>query len=135
MCDGALVLRGVSAPAGPLEFVQHAVQLRHNLGALLVLVHFLARVLGSVVELPRRRVGGRIHGARLVDDGEIVAQFPAARDGTTFVIQSKVDLAKQGYSSDIEDPIYVLKSPDEGYVEYYDEYPEEVKSGKAPKSK
>jgi len=48
----------------------------------------------------------------------------------------KVDLTKQGYrSDDIEDPIYVLKSRDEGYVEYYDEYPDEVKAGKAPKSK
>ncbi|HZQ32327.1 MAG TPA: long-chain-acyl-CoA synthetase FadD6 [Mycobacterium sp.] len=48
----------------------------------------------------------------------------------------KVDLTRQGYASDdIEDPIYVLKSRDEGYVEYYDEYPEEVKAGKAPKSK
>ena len=48
----------------------------------------------------------------------------------------KVDLAKQGYDSDdVEDPIYVLKNRDEGYVEYYEEYPEEVKAGKAPKSK
>ncbi len=48
----------------------------------------------------------------------------------------KVELSKQGYSSDdIEDPIYVLKGRDEGYVEYYDAYPEEVKSGKAPSNK
>jgi fatty-acyl-CoA synthase len=48
----------------------------------------------------------------------------------------KVDLAKQGFASDeIEDPIYVLKGRDEGYVEFYDEYPEEVKAGKAPKNK
>jgi fatty-acyl-CoA synthase len=48
----------------------------------------------------------------------------------------KVDLSKQGYGSDdIDDPVYVLKSRDEGYVEYYDDYPEEVKAGKAPKSK
>ncbi|WP_193378441.1 hypothetical protein, partial [Singulisphaera acidiphila] len=30
-----------------------------------------------------------------VDDGEIVQQFPASRDGSTFPIQSKLDLAKQ----------------------------------------
>ena len=47
----------------------------------------------------------------------------------------KVDLRQQGYGSDVEDPIYVLKSRDEGYVDYYDEYPEEVKAGKAPKNK
>ncbi|HZA11216.1 long-chain-acyl-CoA synthetase FadD6 [Mycobacterium sp.] len=45
----------------------------------------------------------------------------------------KVDLRDQGYSSDIEDPLYVLKGRDEGYVEFYDEYPEEVKAGKLPK--
>jgi fatty-acyl-CoA synthase len=48
----------------------------------------------------------------------------------------KVDLSKQGFSSDdIDDPVYVLKSRDEGYVEFYDDYPEEVKAGKAPKNK
>ncbi|MFZ0835737.1 MAG: long-chain-acyl-CoA synthetase FadD6, partial [Mycobacterium sp.] len=35
----------------------------------------------------------------------------------------KTDLAKQAYSEDVEDPIYVLKSRDEGYVEFYGEYP------------
>ncbi len=47
----------------------------------------------------------------------------------------KTDLAKRPTARTIEDPIYVLKSRDEGYVEYYGEYPEEVKSGKAPKNK
>jgi fatty-acyl-CoA synthase len=45
----------------------------------------------------------------------------------------KVELRKQGYGKDIEDPIYVLKGRDEGYVEYYDTYPEEVADGKRPK--
>ncbi|MBV8929810.1 MAG: long-chain-acyl-CoA synthetase [Mycobacteriaceae bacterium] len=45
----------------------------------------------------------------------------------------KGDLRKQGYSSDIDDPIYVLKGRDEGYVEYYDDYPSEVADGKRPK--
>jgi fatty-acyl-CoA synthase len=44
----------------------------------------------------------------------------------------KVDLRNQGYGPDVEDPIYVLKGRDEGYVEYYDEYPNEVKEGKVP---
>ncbi|MDT5010888.1 MAG: fatty-acyl-CoA synthase, partial [Mycobacterium sp.] len=47
----------------------------------------------------------------------------------------KVDLAKQAYGEDVEDPIYVLKGREEGYVEFYDEFPDEVKAGKAPKSK
>lgn len=46
----------------------------------------------------------------------------------------KVDLRDQGYESDeVEDPIYVLSGRDEGYVEFYDEYPAEVKAGKKPK--
>jgi fatty-acyl-CoA synthase len=50
----------------------------------------------------------------------------------------KVDLRKEGYGADddveIEDPIYVLSGKDEGYVEFYDEYPDEVKDGKKPKN-
>jgi fatty-acyl-CoA synthase len=45
----------------------------------------------------------------------------------------KVELRKQGYGKDVEDPIYVLEGRDEGYVEYYDTYPEEVADGKRPK--
>jgi fatty-acyl-CoA synthase len=52
---------------------------------------------------------------------------------STFKSQ-KVDLREQGYNSDeVEDPIYVLSGRDEGYVEFYDEYPAEVKAGKKPK--
>jgi fatty-acyl-CoA synthase len=55
---------------------------------------------------------------------------------STFKSQ-KVDLRKEGYGGDddvdIEDPIYVLSGRDEGYVEFYDDYPGEVKDGKKPK--
>ncbi|MBI3691992.1 MAG: hypothetical protein HY239_15430 [Mycolicibacterium aromaticivorans] len=47
-----------------------------------------------------------------------------------------MDLRKQGYGADgeeIEDPLYVLKGRDEGYVPFYDEYPEEVAAGSRPK--
>jgi fatty-acyl-CoA synthase len=47
----------------------------------------------------------------------------------------KVDLRNQGYGSDVKDPIYVLKGRDDGYVDYYDEYPDEVKAGRAPTNK
>jgi fatty-acyl-CoA synthase len=30
--------------------------------------------------------------------------------------------------------MYVLSGRDEGYVEFYDEYPDEVRNGKRPKS-
>jgi fatty-acyl-CoA synthase len=45
----------------------------------------------------------------------------------------KVNLRKEGYSADVDDPIYVLAGRDEGYVPFYDEYPDEVKNGKRPK--
>ncbi|AFM18639.1 acyl-CoA synthetase (AMP-forming)/AMP-acid ligase II [Mycolicibacterium chubuense NBB4] len=62
---------------------------------------------------------------------------------STFKSQ-KGDLRKEGYgkasgddddSEDvtIEDPLYVLSGKDEGYVPFYDEYPEEVAAGKKPK--
>jgi fatty-acyl-CoA synthase len=47
----------------------------------------------------------------------------------------KVDLRNQGYGSDVKDPIYVLKGRDDGYVDYYDEYPDDVKAGRAPTNK
>ncbi|HYZ69611.1 MAG TPA: long-chain-acyl-CoA synthetase, partial [Mycobacterium sp.] len=52
---------------------------------------------------------------------------------STFKSQ-KVDLRKEGYSSDVEDPIYVLAGRDEGYVPFYDEFPAEVKDGKRPEN-
>jgi acyl-CoA synthetase (AMP-forming)/AMP-acid ligase II len=61
---------------------------------------------------------------------------------STFKSQ-KVDLRKEGYGGSsgegddddvkVEDPIYVLSGPDEGYVPFYDEYLTEVKDGKKPK--
>ncbi len=62
---------------------------------------------------------------RIVDSLETTATFKS----------KKVDLRKQGFGKDVEDPIYVLKGREEGYVEFYDEYPEEVKDGKLPKNK
>jgi fatty-acyl-CoA synthase len=62
---------------------------------------------------------------------------------STFKSQ-KGDLRKEGYggtsgegdeeADKIEDPIYVLSGRDEGYVEFYDEYPSEVAEGKKPKN-
>ena len=44
----------------------------------------------------------------------------------------KVELRKQAYGKGVTDPLYVLAGRDEGYVPYYDEYPEEVSAGKRP---
>ncbi|MCV7229893.1 long-chain-acyl-CoA synthetase FadD6 [Mycolicibacterium komossense] len=45
----------------------------------------------------------------------------------------KVDLREQAYGPDLGDPLYVLAGRDEGYVPFYEEYPEEVAAGKRPK--
>ena len=45
----------------------------------------------------------------------------------------KVDLREQAYGPDVEDPLYVLAGRDEGYVEYYEEYADEVADGKRPR--
>lgn len=62
---------------------------------------------------------------------------------STFKSQ-KGDLRKEGYggnsgegdeeADEIEDPIYVLSGREEGYVEFYDDYLEEVAAGKKPKN-
>ena len=46
----------------------------------------------------------------------------------------KVDLRKQGYGPEVRDPLYVLAGREEGYVPFYDEYPDEVKDGKRPRN-
>ncbi|CAN3130247.1 long-chain-acyl-CoA synthetase FadD6 [Mycobacterium sp. smrl_JER01] len=61
---------------------------------------------------------------------------------STFKSQ-KVDLRKEGYGGSsgegddddvtIEDPLFVLAGRDEGYVPFYNEYPDEVAAGKKPK--
>ena len=44
----------------------------------------------------------------------------------------KVELREQAYNSEVEDPLYVLAGRDEGYVPFYDAYPEEVAAGRRP---
>jgi len=51
---------------------------------------------------------------------------------TTTFKSRKVDLREQAYGPDIEDPLYVLAGRDEGYVPFYDDYPDDVASGKRP---
>jgi fatty-acyl-CoA synthase len=46
--------------------------------------------------------------------------------------RKKAGLREQGYGSDVEDPLYVLKGREEGYVPYYDDYPDEVAAGSRP---
>ncbi|WP_407686226.1 long-chain-acyl-CoA synthetase FadD6 [Mycobacterium sp. HUMS_1102779] len=52
---------------------------------------------------------------------------------TTTFKSRKVQLRDQGYGPDVKDPLYVLAGRDEGYVPYYDDYPDEVAAGKRPR--
>jgi fatty-acyl-CoA synthase len=52
---------------------------------------------------------------------------------TTTFKSRKVELREQAYGRNVKDPLYVLAGRDEGYVPYYDEYPEEVAAGKRPR--
>ncbi|BAX93917.1 long-chain-acyl-CoA synthetase FadD6 [Mycobacterium shigaense] len=51
---------------------------------------------------------------------------------TTTFKSRKVELREQAYGPGVADPLYVLAGRDEGYVPYYDEYPQEVAGGKRP---
>ena len=45
---------------------------------------------------------------------------------------ARCELREQAYGADVKDPLYVLAGRDEGYLPYYDEYPDEVAAGKRP---
>jgi fatty-acyl-CoA synthase len=51
---------------------------------------------------------------------------------TTTFKSRKVELRDQAYGPDVKDPLYVLAGRDEGYVPFYDSYPDEVAAGKRP---
>ncbi len=51
---------------------------------------------------------------------------------TTTFKSRKVELREQAYGADVDDPLYVLAGRSEGYVPYYDAYPDEVAAGKRP---
>jgi fatty-acyl-CoA synthase len=56
-----------------------------------------------------------------------------AMEHTTTFKSRKVDLRDEAYGPDIQDPLYVLAGRDEGYVPFYDAYPDEVAAGKRPR--
>jgi len=51
---------------------------------------------------------------------------------TTTFKSRKVELREQAYGPDVQDPVYVLAGRGDGYVPFYDEYPDEVAEGKRP---
>jgi fatty-acyl-CoA synthase len=60
---------------------------------------------------------------RLVESLEVTSTFKSR----------KVDLRKEAYGEDVEDPLYVLTGRSDGYVSFYPEYPEDVAAGKRPR--
>ncbi len=52
---------------------------------------------------------------------------------TTTFKSRKVELRDEAYGPDVTDPLYVLAGRDEGYVPFYDDYPDEVAAGKRPR--
>ncbi len=51
---------------------------------------------------------------------------------TTTFKSRKVELREQAYGPDVQDPLYVLAGRGDGYVPFYDGYPDEVAEGKRP---
>ncbi|QTI67850.1 long-chain-acyl-CoA synthetase [Gordonia polyisoprenivorans] len=60
----------------------------------------------------------------------IVGQLEA----TSTFKNRKVELRDEGYEKVGDDPLYVLAGRSDGYVEYYDSYPDDVAAAKAPKN-
>ncbi|WP_280265877.1 long-chain-acyl-CoA synthetase [Nocardia wallacei] len=60
---------------------------------------------------------------RVVDELETTSTFKSR----------KVELRKQGYTPDADSTLYVLAGRAEGYVPYFDAYPDRVATGQAPK--
>ena len=60
---------------------------------------------------------------RIVDDFEQTSTFK----------NRKVELRKEGYADAEADKVYVLVGKEKGYVEYYEDYPDDVAAAKVPK--
>jgi fatty-acyl-CoA synthase len=61
---------------------------------------------------------------RVVDSLEQTSTFKSKKSG----------LREQGYGPEVEDPLYVLQGRDEGFVPFYNDYPDEVAAGSRPKN-
>ncbi|CAN5796303.1 long-chain-acyl-CoA synthetase FadD6 [soil metagenome] len=91
------------------------------------------------------RDGSRFDGKALA--GAVYGKLPAyavplfvrvvkSLEHTSTFKSRKVELRNEAYGSadePLEDPLYVLAGRDEGYVEFYPEYADEVAAGKRPK--
>jgi fatty-acyl-CoA synthase len=93
--------------------------------------------MAAVTLRPGATLDGRAVAARLYDrlPGYAVPLFLRVVDEleTTSTFKSrKVDLRKQGHAPGDDSTVYVLSGRAEGYVPFYDGYPDEVAAGRAP---
>jgi fatty-acyl-CoA synthase len=79
-----------------------------------------------------KSLAGAVYGRLPVYALPLFVRVVDALEQTTTFKSRKVELREQAYGSDVNDLLYVLAGRDEGYVPYYDEYPEEVAAGRRP---
>ena len=83
-------------------------------------------------EFDGKSLAGAVYGQLPGYALPLFVRVVSALEQTTTFKSRKVELRKQAYGPDVADPLYVLAGRDEGYVPYYDEYPDEVAAGKRP---
>ena len=83
-------------------------------------------------ELDGKSLAGAVYGQLPVYALPLFVRVVSALEQTTTFKSRKVQLREQAYGPDVKDPLYVLAGRDEGYVPYYDDYPDEVAAGKRP---
>jgi fatty-acyl-CoA synthase len=83
-------------------------------------------------EFDGKSLAGAVYGQLPVYALPLFVRLVDALEQTTTFKSRKVQLREQAYGPDVKDPLYVLAGRDEGYVPYYDEYPDEVAAGKRP---
>jgi fatty-acyl-CoA synthase len=84
------------------------------------------------VEFDGQSLAGAVYGQLPGYALPLFVRVVQSIDQTSTFKSRKVELREQAYGSDVKDPLYVLAGRDEGYVPYYDDYPEEVAGGKRP---
>ncbi|MGE2815582.1 long-chain-acyl-CoA synthetase FadD6 [Mycobacterium heidelbergense] len=83
-------------------------------------------------EFDGKSLAGAVYGQLPGYALPLFVRVVSALEQTTTFKSRKVELREQAYGPDVDDPLFVLAGRDEGYVPYYDEYPDEVAAGKRP---
>ncbi|OMC17082.1 long-chain-acyl-CoA synthetase [Mycobacterium sp. SP-6446] len=83
-------------------------------------------------EFDGKSLAGAVYGQLPGYALPLFVRVVSALEQTTTFKSRKVELREQAYGPDVDDPLFVLAGRDEGYVPFYDEYPDEVAAGKRP---